>query len=74
VDALHPDVVALVRGPLVLFALTPGKTKVSRAQLLAAQRTGTSPTWTIETGEEPLRMKPFWAIRDERYSLYLDIR
>ena len=34
------DTVALLVGPLVLFAVTDAEPKVTRAQLLAAKRTG----------------------------------
>src|SRR5689334_19745848 len=38
VDTEHPDTVALVYGPLVLFALTEDAPIATRAQLLAANR------------------------------------
>src|SRR5271154_1854474 len=37
IDPQHPDTVALVRGPLVLFAMTEQAPKVTRQQLLAAE-------------------------------------
>ena len=68
VDPEHPDTVALVYGPLVLFAIgaMPG---VTGKQLLAAQRTA-SRKWQIETTNGPVAMLPFVAIGDEEYSTY----
>ena len=72
VDSHHPDIVALVSGPLVLFALTAGTPTVTRAQLLAAARQSSeSDEWIAQMTGGNLRFKPFWAIKDERYSTYL---
>ena len=38
VDAQHPETVALLVGPVVLFAITDAEPKVTRAQLLAAKK------------------------------------
>jgi len=74
VDSRHLDRVALVYGPLVLFAVTDDTPKVTRAQLLAARpKTTSSPEWQVETVNGPLRMLPFWAIRDELYFTYLTV-
>jgi hypothetical protein len=71
VDAEHPDTVALVYGPLVLFAVTEGVPKVTRRQLLAARRPNAEmPEWRVYAIGGSLRLIPFWAVKDERYSLY----
>jgi uncharacterized protein len=69
VDAQHPDIVALLYGPLVLFAVgsAPGLT---RQRLLAAKRMALH-KWQIETASGPVAMLPFVGIGDEEYSTYL---
>lgn len=70
IDSRHPNTVALLRGPLVLFAITKVP-KVTRAQLLAA--THVSPgRWQVATDQEPMTMLPFTAIDDEPFSTYLE--
>lgn len=63
----HPDTVALVRGPLVLFALAENP-RASREQLLAVNRASDG-TW--RSGE--LQFKPFVDIDDERFTTYLTV-
>ena len=50
VDAQHADTVALLVGPIVLFAITDSQPAVTRAQLLAAKKTGAQ-SWQVETAE-----------------------
>jgi DUF1680 family protein len=47
IDAQHPDTVALVRGPWVLFPITQNAPRVTRTQLLAAQRTPGPTAWQV---------------------------
>jgi DUF1680 family protein len=70
VDPQHADTVALVDGPLVLFALTDAEPKVTRAQLLAAKKNG-SQSWQVDTAGGPMKMMPFTAIGEEPYSTYV---
>jgi len=70
IDPQHPDTVALVRGPLVLFAATGERARVSRDQLLAARRIPGETAW-IASGE--LRLVPFTHLGDERYTTYLQV-
>jgi DUF1680 family protein len=70
VDAQHPGIVALLCGPLVLFAITDAAPAVTRRQLLAARKIGAQ-KWLVETTSGPLTMLPFTAIADEQYSTYL---
>ena len=67
IDSRHPSTVALMRGPLVLFALAENPS-VKREQLLAVQRTEQD-TWTCGA----VRMKPFAAIVGEQYSTYVTL-
>jgi len=78
IDAQHPDTVALVRGPLVLFALTEGSQsgetpKVTREQLLAAKPMKGQAVWMAESGSGPLLLTPFTEIHEERYRTYLTV-
>ena len=72
VDPQHADTVALLTGPLVLFALTDAEPKVTSAQLLAAKRTGPQ-DWQVETASGPMKMLPFTGISEEAYSTYVRI-
>lgn len=68
IDAAHPDTVALVRGPLVLFAVTEEMPKVTRAQLLAAVR-GADGAWSAGG----LKLVPFTELGETRYTTYLNV-
>ena len=71
VDEQHPNLVALVRGPLVLFALgaTP---PVTRAQLLRARRNPQrQDEWLVRANCDVLHLRPFTAIDDKSYTTYL---
>jgi DUF1680 family protein len=70
IDQQHPDVVALLAGPIVLFPITDAEPKITRAQLLAAKQTGVQ-SWQVETAGSSMKMLPFTAIGDEQYSTYL---
>jgi uncharacterized protein len=70
IDARHPQTVALLRGPLVLFAITDAPPVVSVQQLLAAKRT-TPQTWQVQTSSGAISMLPFTAIAEQEYSTYL---
>jgi DUF1680 family protein len=69
-DATHPDLVALVHGPVALFAIEPDAEKMTRQQLLTAERVGSSADWRLGTG---VVMKSFPAITTETYRLYQEI-
>ena len=73
IDPRHPKTVALLCGPLVLFAITERAPRMTGHQLLAAQKTGPQ-NWRVETDKASLDMRPFTAIADEQYSTYLAIR
>ena len=65
INAYHPDVVALVRGPQVLFALAQ-QPRLSRSQLLNVKRAADG-YW--EAGG--VRFAPFTAIHDAPYTAYI---
>ncbi len=71
IDSQHPDLVALMHGPLTLFAIQPTTGKITKQNLLSARRVSASSTdWQVSTGERQIAMKPFSAITTERYRLY----
>ena len=72
IDSRHPKTVALLCGPLVLFAITDTPPVVTGQQLLAARKVGEQ-DWQVETAAGPVKMLPFTAIADEQYSTYLAI-
>jgi DUF1680 family protein len=70
-DAGHPNLVALMRGPVALFAILPAPNQLTRKQLLNANRT--SPVTnqhlvTTETGD--VEFLPYTAIDTQTYRLY----
>jgi len=68
----HPDVVALLSGPLVLFAVNDSAPAITRAQLLAAKKVAVN-RWQSETASSPFTLLPFTSIANERYSTYLKL-
>ena len=70
VDAEHPDLMATTHGPLALFAVGEIPASAKKADLLTASQTAVGSTdWKTASGAVTLR--PFTAIRDEHYRLYL---
>jgi len=71
VDDQNPNTVALMRGPLALFAVGETPTRITRSQLLAAAPvTQSSHDWTTQTDSGVLTLRPFAAIMSEGYRLY----
>lgn len=73
IDRNHPDTVALVRGPLVLFAIADGPLRTTRKQLLSAVQLPHQTTWRIDAASGPVLLRPFAAIKDETYSTYVKV-
>jgi DUF1680 family protein len=70
-DAQHPNLVALMHGPVTLFAILPLAGAITKAALLSARRVSSSSTdWHIAAETGQLTMKPFSAITNEHYRLY----
>lgn len=72
VDPQHADTVALMMGPLVLFAVTDSQPAVTRTQLLAAKKVGAQ-NWQVETAAGPMKMLPWTDIADQAYTTYLRV-
>jgi hypothetical protein len=69
----NPDTVALVRGPLVLFALAEQTPNVTRDQLLMAKQMKGQPLWMAQTATGPLLLTPFTEIHEEKYRTYMTV-
>ena len=70
VDAQHPDRVALLAGPLALFAVQPAAQEWSRAALLGAWQTPGEAEWTARGTEAAQRFAPYFAFGLEPAQLY----
>ncbi len=83
VDAEHPDIVALVCGPLALMRLAeqagPETEPLTRTRLLSAQRPGSNEPgssekeWRIAGTTGPIRLRTFMDIATQPYSLYQNV-
>jgi len=71
VDDQNPNRVALMHGPVALFAVGEIPAQVTRAQLLAAAVSSqSSDDWMVRTDAGVLTLRPFAAIMSEEYRLY----
>jgi DUF1680 family protein len=74
VDAEHPDMLATLHGPLALFSVGQFAPKVTKAELLAAEQISAGSTdWQVKTASGPATLRPFTALQDEIYHLYLNV-
>jgi hypothetical protein len=74
VDPQHPNLVALRRGSLALFAVKPTTATITRANLLnARQLSSGSLDWETTTEGGKLAFRPFEAIGEEQYRLYQEV-
>ena len=72
VDAQHPNLLAVLQGPLALFAVGDVPADLTRAQLLATAQRGDS-DWFIPSPQS-VKMLPYPAISRETYRLYLPVK
>ena len=73
VDANHPTMVALVQGPLVLFAVADSQPTFDKNGLLQAKATNNKAgDWTASAADgSKVTMRPFMSIDKESYSTYV---
>jgi hypothetical protein len=73
VDRRHPDTVALLAGPLVLFPINgvAGRASFRRSDLLAVRQVEPR-RWETRT-TPPLVLLPYLAIDEEDYSTFLTV-
>jgi hypothetical protein len=76
VDANHPDVVALMQGPLVLMALSESQPTFDRNALLQAKAANnTTGDWSASSVDgKSITMRPFMTIDKESYSTYVQLK
>lgn len=73
IDRQHPQTVALLCGPLVLFATFDGaQPELSRAQLLGSKQSR-GQTWETKVRGGTMRLLPYTSIDEEQYSTYLHV-
>lgn len=72
VDDQNPQLVALLAGPLALFADSGLPADFSKAALLRA--TESSGVWSVLAGAQKVTFKPFEGIADEQYRLYQTVQ
>src|SRR5580693_8546724 len=72
VDANHPNLVALVQGPLVLFAVADSQPSFDRNALLQAKAVNNAKgDWLVSSSDgSGVTMRPFMNIDKESYSTY----
>jgi hypothetical protein len=73
VDSQHPNTVALLSGPLALFALNAPDSHFTHAQLLAAKRQGSGLKWRAQSASAAVAFLPFAEIEDQQYRLYHEL-
>ncbi|HKV81206.1 MAG TPA: beta-L-arabinofuranosidase domain-containing protein [Candidatus Sulfotelmatobacter sp.] len=76
VDANHPDLVALVQGPLVLMAVGESQLTFERNALLQARAASNATgDWLAGSGDgRRITMRPFMMIDKESYSAYVQLK
>jgi DUF1680 family protein len=76
VDEQHPNVVALLRGPLVLFAISDSRPVFEKSALLRVQESNQSNGDFVATAVDGgnVVMRPFMNIGDETYNTYVALR
>jgi hypothetical protein len=68
-NAAHPEMVAVLHGPRVLFPVAPSDAPLTAAQWSGAQP-GADEEWVASSGTAHVTLKPFSAISGETYRLY----
>jgi len=74
VDANHPNIVALVQGPLVLMAVAESQPSLEKGSLLKAKPAPSNGKgdWLVTSSDgKPITMRPFMTIDKESYSTYV---
>jgi DUF1680 family protein len=71
IDARHPQTVALLSGPLVLFAIGEGTPAVTGKELLATRKVAAQ-KWQATLANGMLDFLPFTAVEEQPYTTYLN--
>jgi DUF1680 family protein len=74
IDTQNQNTVALLHGPVALFAIEPEARTFTRAQLMAARQVAPgSSDWEVAAAGGKTRLKPFPSITHEHYRLYHEV-
>jgi len=74
IDSQHPNLQAPVHGPLALFSVGDIPSTVRTRELMTAVQVSAGSTdWQAKTAAGMLTLRPFAAIHDEVYRLYLNL-
>ncbi len=74
VDDQNPNTVALLHGPVALFAVGDIPARITRKQLMAATAVAqSSDDWSTKTDSGVLTLRPFAVIMSENYRLYQQV-
>ncbi len=74
VDPQHPNLLAPVHGPLALFSVGAVPANLRKQDLLAiTQVVAGSTDWQAKTDTGSLKLRPFTALGDDHYRLYLNL-
>jgi hypothetical protein len=71
IDPQHPNTVALLRGPLTLFAIDSPDGKFTRSDLMGAEQHGSN--YTVRQKQHPVFFRTYAEIQDEKYRLYQEL-
>ena len=76
IDVQHPSLVALMRGPLVLFAIADSQPAFEQAELLRAKPSDDDQGDWLATSVQGqgIAMRPFMNIDHEKYSTYVRVK
>jgi hypothetical protein len=69
----HPEMVALLTGPLALFPVGARETSLTRQEWLTAARRAPD-EWVVTSKRAEITLRPFMAITDQPYRLYSQLR
>jgi DUF1680 family protein len=74
VDPQHPRLMAAMHGPMALFAVGEVPKTVTPGELSGVTQVAAGSTdWRAKTATGSIAMRPFTAIHDEHYRLYLQV-
>jgi DUF1680 family protein len=75
IDDRNPQIVGLMQGPLMLVRINPGSDAIESLAVPASlERSSTDPTLFQAPGRNvKLSFRPFYAVKDERYSTYFRV-
>ena len=71
IEPKQSNTVALLHGPVALFAIDPAVGQFRRAELLAARQQGS--TYLVQSGKRQIQFRAFDEIQGEKYRLYHEL-